>query len=194
MNNANIRLDIKNHRSKLTAENIADASVEIAQLLWKLPVMMRAQRIGCYFAVGGEVDCELIIAEAWMRSKKTFLPILNSGELKFSPYRANTEFLRNIYGIPEPCSKNRELKQARELDVILMPLVSFDDNGNRLGMGGGYYDRTLRFMRNRRSWYHPKLIGLAYDFQKSPQIKAFSWDIALHHVITETHLMNFSRQ
>ena len=194
MNNANIRQNIKNQRSELTAEDIAAASVEIAQQLWKLPIMMRAQRIGCYFAVGGEVDCECIIAEAWARSKKTFLPILNSGELKFSPYRANTEFLRNFYGIPEPCAKTSELKQPRELDVILMPLVSFDDHGNRLGMGGGYYDRTLRFMRNRQVWLHPKLIGLAYDFQKSPQIKAFSWDIALHHVITETHLINFSRQ
>jgi len=79
----------------------------------------------------------------------------------------------------------RQLKSARDLDVIFMPLVAFDEFGGRLGMGGGFYDRTLRFVARRRAWSRPHLVGLAYDLQRVPKVHGDSWDVALAKIVTE---------
>jgi len=83
------------------------------------------------------------------------------------------------------------LMNARWLHVLIVPLVGFDDNGNRLGMGGGYYDATLSFLRRRRIWRKPFLIGLAYECQRAARIPSETWDIRLDAVLTETGLTRF---
>jgi 5-formyltetrahydrofolate cyclo-ligase len=82
---------------------------------------------------------------------------------------------------------------SRVLDVILMPLVAFDGQGNRLGMGAGYYDRTLAFLRHRRHWRKPRIIGLAYEFQRMPALPAEPWDVPLDGIITEAGFYKISR-
>ena len=77
------------------------------------------------------------------------------------------------------------LVRAQDLDLILMPLVSFDDNGNRLGMGGGFYDRSLEFLRHRTRWHKPQVFGIAYDFQRINGLTPDPWDIPLQGVITD---------
>ena len=191
MNPMVIRDTLKAQRNALSADAVIDASIEISRRLWDVSALSRARRIACYFPVGNEVDCRFFISSAWDRGRTTLLPVLSSAELKFAVYDRGTHFLRNRYDIPEPIGKKSHLAKSQEIDVVLVPLVVFDAEGNRIGMGGGYYDRSFRFMRNRIAWHRPTLIGLAYDFQKVPKIKARSWDIPLSLVVTENTIYRF---
>jgi len=191
MNSAAIRDKIKAQRNVLTSDDVVDASIDISRRLWGLPVLSRARRIACYFPVGREVDCRFFIFTAWERGRTVLLPMLSGLELKFSTYDSKTTFLRNQHDIPEPAGKKLQFAKPREIDVVLAPLVAFDTTGNRIGMGGGYYDRSFRFMRSRVTWRRPTLIGLAYEFQKVPEIKAHSWDIPLQFVVTEKNIYKF---
>ena len=191
MSSAAIRNKIKAQRNALSPDDAADASIDISRRLWSLPVLSRARRIACYFPVGREVDCRFFVSAAWERGRTVLLPVLNGSELKFSNYDSSTIFLRNQHDIPEPAVTKSQLTRPQNIDVVLTPLVAFDAKGNRIGMGGGYYDRSFRFMRNRTAWHRPTLIGLAYDFQKVPKIKARSWDIPLQFVVTEKHIHSF---
>jgi 5-formyltetrahydrofolate cyclo-ligase len=183
-----LRAANKAKRDQLEPETVAALSVDISGQLWRLPTLARAGRIACYFAVGGEVDCQYVARAAWDRGREVFLPVLRRKELVFAPYRSDSKLLRNRYGIPEPELTGENFFRPREIDVVLTPLVAFDDRGNRIGMGAGYYDRSFRYVRHRSHWARPKLIGLAYDFQKAPQLKACSWDIPLQTVVTETQI------
>ncbi len=191
MNSAAIRDTIKAQRNALSPDDVVDASIDISRHLWNLPVLSRARRIACYFPVGHEVDCRFFISSAWERGRTVLLPVLWGPELKFATYDSGTTFLRNQHDIPEPAGKKSHQAKPQEIDVVLAPLVAFDTTGNRIGMGGGYYDRSFRFMRSRTTWHRPALIGLAYDFQKVPQIKAHSWDIPLQFVVTEKNIYRF---
>jgi len=191
MNSAAIRESFKAQRNALSSADVAEASIDISRRLWRLPILSRARRIACYFPVGREVDCRYFINTAWERGRTILLPVLCGLELKFSTYDADTVFLRNQHHIPEPSVKKSQLTDPQEIDVVLAPLVAFDTTGNRIGMGGGYYDRSFRFMRSRTAWHRPTLIGLAYEFQKAPKIKAYSWDIPLQFVVTENNFYRF---
>ncbi len=191
MNSATLRDSLKAQRNAMAADDVVDASIRISQRLWELPILSRARCIAGYFPVGNEVDCRYFIYSAWDRGRTTLLPVLNHTELKFAVYDRRTLFLRNLYDIPEPIEKKSHLTKPKNIDVVLVPLVAFDRTGNRIGMGGGYYDRSFRFMRNRVNWFRPTLVGLAYDFQKAPKIKARSWDIPLQYVVTEKTIYRF---
>ena len=191
MNHTAIRDSLLAQRNALSPDDVIDASIEISRRLWDLPVLSRARRIACYFPVGHEVDCRFFISSAWERGRTVLLPVLSGPELKFSIYDRSTVFSRNRYEIPEPVDKKSQLSKAQEIDAVLVPLVAFDAAGNRIGMGGGYYDRSFRFMRNRMAWQRPTLIGLAYDFQKAPKIKARSWDIPLQFTVTQKNIYKF---
>lgn len=125
---------------------------------------------------------------AWARGKRTFLPCLRSDRsLAFVEYRRGTPLRANRFGIPEPYgSKSISLKQ---LDVVCVPLVGFDRAGGRLGMGGGFYDRTFA----RRGFHQPKLIGLAHSIQESTGLPRDAWDIALSGVVTEREWIRAKR-
>lgn len=191
MNSAAIRDTIKTRRDALSFADVADASIEISRCLWKLPALSRARRIACYFPVGREVDCRFFISSAWERGRTILLPVLSGLELKFSIYDSETVFLRNRHDIPEPIVKKTHLVKPREIDIVLAPLVAFDTKGNRIGMGGGYYDRSFRYANGHDAWRRPTIVGLAYEFQKVPKIKARSWDIPLQFAVTEKNLYRF---
>jgi 5-formyltetrahydrofolate cyclo-ligase len=183
-----LRAANRTKRNQLDPQAVASLSVDITGQLWRIPALARAQRIACYFAIGGEVDCQHTARVAWDRGREVFLPVLRGQALIFAPYRPDTQLLRNRYGIPEPKLAAEDYFRPQEIDVVLTPLVAFDEKGNRIGMGAGYYDRTFRFMHQRSRWTRPKLVGLAYDFQKVPQLKACSWDIPLQTVVTEKQI------
>ncbi|MGH8189602.1 MAG: 5-formyltetrahydrofolate cyclo-ligase, partial [Steroidobacteraceae bacterium] len=89
------------------------------------------------------------------------------------------------YGILEPLRERSRQAALRELDFILMPLVAIDARGARLGTGAGFYDRRLHRLRSARAWRRPKLIGVAYEFQRVPRLDAAPWDVPLDGLITE---------
>jgi 5-formyltetrahydrofolate cyclo-ligase len=148
----------------------------------------RIRHLACYVAHRGEMDPMPLVRRAWRMGKRVYLPVLpalDGRQLWFAPYEPGERLLPNRFGIPEPDKPLHLMRRAAQLDLILAPLVAFDSRGNRLGTGGGYYDRTLAFLARRSHWRHPRVVGLAYAFQEVPGLPAEPWDVPLDGVITE---------
>lgn len=103
--------------------------------------------------------------------------------MRFAAFDGERDLRRNDFGILEPVS--REFVDARQLDLVLTPLVAFDAAGVRIGVGGGYYDRCFRFLAGRRGWRKPHLLGIAFGFQEIPAIAKAAWDVPLWGAATE---------
>ncbi|RJQ47962.1 MAG: 5-formyltetrahydrofolate cyclo-ligase [Gammaproteobacteria bacterium] len=144
-----------------------------------------ARRVAFYIANDGEMDLSALLCRALRYGKRCYLPVLRQNRLAFAPYRSGDRLSPNRFGIPEPVLPKNGWSQAARLDLILIPLVAFDARGNRLGMGAGFYDRTLGFLNLRRYWRRPRLIGVAYDFQRVAEITPAPWDVPLDAVVTE---------
>lgn len=159
----------------------------LASRLKKLPLFRNSRRIAAYLPEDGEIDPGMVIEAAWQMKKQVFLPILppTGHALFFAPYTADTLLKPNRFGIAEPDLHPSQWISARQIGLILMPLVAFDTDGHRLGMGGGYYDRSLMFTRHRKQWHSPHLIGLAHDIQKAERLVPEPWDIPLNLIATE---------
>jgi 5-formyltetrahydrofolate cyclo-ligase len=180
-----IRKALRKQRAELAEDEVAAMSLAITDKLCHTQQLNRTERIAVYMAEFGEVDCSLFIERMLDRGKALFSPILRKNHLLFAPLLPDTPMLPNRYGILEPVYKNSDLKFAKELQAIITPLVAFDSNLNRLGMGGGYYDRSMAFKKRRQYWKAPRMIGVAYSFQHVAQIATRRWDVPLDAVITE---------
>ena len=140
--------------------------------------------MACYLANDGELDPAPLVRRLRSSGREIYLPVLDGPLLRFAPWTEGEPLRRNRFGIPEPATRHRA-RSALRLDVILVPLVVFDDAGNRLGMGGGFYDRTFARLQDRRAWRRPRLVGVAYGFQRVETLSARSWDVRLCGVVTE---------
>ncbi len=150
--------------------------------------LLRARHLACYWPADGELDPRPLMARLLTPGKVAYLPVIRpDGRLWFAPWRPDASWRLNRYGIPEPCGP---AVPARVLDLILLPLVAFDARGRRLGMGGGYYDRTLAFLGHRLR-RRPRLVGLAYRWQEVPCLPAEPWDMPLDAVITDGGVRRF---
>jgi 5-formyltetrahydrofolate cyclo-ligase len=183
-----MRRALRNRRNLLTPEEQRLAARKLAAKVVGTRLYRASRRIACYLPIDGEIDTRCIIEHIHRMRKICYLPAisrLSRDRLWFAKNQAGIELVRNRYGVLEPDVNTRDLVRARELDLILMPLVGFDDHGNRLGMGMGFYDHTLAFLRQRQGWRKPHIIGLAYDFQRINGIKADPWDVPLQGVVTD---------
>ncbi len=116
------------------------AAASLVRRLATSPLFLRSRRIACYIASDGEMDLQPVMKRLWQMDKSCYLPVidpLTRNRLGFAPYREGDPLLKNRFGIPEPCSSLHRLVPAWTLDLVLLPLVAFDGEGNRLGMGGG---------------------------------------------------------
>ena len=165
------------------------AEREIAGALRRMGAFRRGQRIAIYLAMPGEVDPAAILRAARRAGCEIFVPHVASrrrGRMTFVPLRPGTRLRPNAYGIAEPVARAGERVRPLTLDLVLMPVVGFDRDGNRLGMGAGYYDRALRHRRDAaRRWRRPRLVGLAFACQEVESIVPSPWDVALDAVVTE---------
>ena len=198
-----IRKDIRKKRQSLSPQACLFAGHGIYDNLKKYSPFFRADRVACYLANDGEVSLTPVMDALWQRKKTACLPVLfgfgsNSGsgfrgrQMHFAPYYSDSIMQNNQYGIAEPDIAIRNQLKPMSLDIVLMPLVAFDLKGNRLGMGGGYYDRSFSFLMRRKAGRKPKLIGVAYDFQEVDSLSCDSWDVPLDAVVTESRLIKFS--
>lgn len=187
-----IRREIRSKRLALPVPAALASARRAIRRLWSLPVIARAQTLAIYLPIGSELDCTPLALEAWSRGRSVFLPVIRGTELRFAPFHPESELQPNHFGIPEPVTPARHLRTARQLDVIVAPLVAFDLQGHRLGMGGGYYDRTLAFRGGRTHSRRPGFIALAFELQKVSALPAGAWDIGLDAVITETTTYRFT--
>lgn len=103
----------------------------------------------------------------------------------FQAIDENTRWTTNKYKIREPKKDIMKQVTAKQLDIIFTPLVGFDEQGSRIGMGAGYYDRHLAYLKIRNFWLKPKLIGLAHECQKVAKLQLNSWDIPMLAIVTD---------
>jgi 5-formyltetrahydrofolate cyclo-ligase len=147
--------------------------------------LSQVKTVACYIANDGEIDPIAIINYCWQQGKCVLLPVLHpfsKGHLLFVEYHPHSPTRKNCYGIKEPIVTSSNLSTLVNIELILTPLVAFDAKGNRLGMGGGYYDRTLAPIR--RDSLPTKLIGLAHTCQQTDMLLTDNWDIPLDGIAT----------
>ncbi len=147
-------------------------------------------KIAGYSAVQGEISLSPWISGN--HRQLIYLPKLYeiiSPQLRFAALSNETSWTKNRFNILEPDANWNNSLHAKQLNIILVPLVAFDRNGYRLGMGGGYYDRSLAFRRSRKKWFKPFLIGIAHSCQEHPALPHQNWDVPLDLIITEKEII-----
>lgn len=181
------RRPMREKRRELSQLNIDQASKRVAAQLIYFHPLQDAKKIAHYMPSEGEIDTRFILECTPFRNKEFFLPVLNveAKTLSFYPHPLNAKLVNNQFSIPEPNTLGQKALALENLDIIFIPLVAFDKNGNRLGRGGGYYDRTLAHHKEGKK---PLLIGLAYEFQKMEHIEPEAWDIPLDVIVTENEI------
>jgi 5-formyltetrahydrofolate cyclo-ligase len=181
------RAQRERRRQLPAAERIAAAEA-IAQHL-RPRLHGREGFIGGYWAIGGEVLLHRVQATlpdtlGWC------LPLLHGDQrLRFARWSTGDALNPNRFGIPEPVAPNTAQLLPEEMSVVLLPLLAFDGHGQRLGMGGGWYDRSFAFRRQRPG--RPWLVGVAYGWQRVPAVVAEDWDVPLDAVVTEQGFQEF---
>ena len=164
LSRSELRKRLRQHRRALSFEQQQQAAEYLAMNLLKNLDLHRARHIAIYLPNDGEIDPHVYLDIARRKG--------------------------NRFGIPEPAFSKGLRRPAWALDAVLFPLVGFDEQGGRLGMGGGFYDRTFAFSRIRPR-LAPKLIGLAHDFQKVRKLPVEPWDVPLHSVVTDKRRYRF---
>lgn len=184
--NDQIRKRLRTQRAELSIESFNSMSSAIAKTVRKSNAFKNAQRIGFYHSVRGEADPVSLKTS----DKHFFLPVLSrdlTEGLVFIELNDNTQFENNKFSIPEPIYDEEKIVPASSLDLVIVPLLGFDKSGNRLGMGGGFYDRCFAFKKQQNT--KPLLMGYAYDFQEVDSLSPESWDVGLDMIATESGLI-----
>lgn len=178
-----LRRQLRQARKSLDGYERDRQQQRIQRFLLAMPQIHHARRIAAYMPFDGEPD---LLPFMQRFEHKIWLPMIRPDlHLDFRPtFTLNTQTQRpknarrNRFGILE--SQRLPILRSAQMDAILMPLVGFDRSGNRLGMGAGFYDRSLVGLRRPR----PTLIGIAFDCQQTAHIPADPWDVPLDYIVT----------
>ncbi len=182
-----LRAQMRNRRRQLSQQEQQSAADGLLRQVSRLSYFCNAQRVAFYYPNDGEIDPRPTIEQAWRMGKRCYLPVVNlpSSPLRFARHLRKQANRLNRFGIPEPAVARHDLLYAQNLQLILVPLIAFDANGGRLGMGAGFYDRTLAFLNTRKYWRSPSIIGAAHSFQQVAHVPQDSWDVCLDGIVTE---------
>jgi len=186
---AELRRAMRDRRRALPAPARIAAAEALAERLLALPFAPRSGHVAGYWATDGEIPLH-----AWQlrlpRTVRYCLPVLHEdATLRFAPWRPGAPLAPNRYGIPEPDVPAGDLLEPAQLDLVVVPLVAFDPNCQRLGMGGGWYDRSFAF---RGAQPPPYLVGAGFSFQQVASVDAESWDVPLDAVCTESETFSLA--
>ncbi len=178
-----IRQQIRERRRALSPEQQRQFALQAAERMMAWPPVVLAHTVALFLSFDGELDTQPLIDQLWRTGKRVYLPVLHPfspGNLLFLHYHPQSELRVNRLKIREPKLDVRDVLPLAELDVLVTPLVAFDASGQRLGMGGGFYDRTLQ------NWQQYRLqpVGYAHDCQQVEILPSEEWDIPLPAVIT----------
>ncbi|MFD2885038.1 5-formyltetrahydrofolate cyclo-ligase [Pseudomonas lini] len=184
-----LRRMLRKARRALTPSQQREASRGLYKQLAQHPLFRRAKHISLYLPNDGEIDPRLLMRAAQRRGKAIYLPVLSAWprtKMVFQRIRPGEKFKPNRFRIPEPRHNIARQRKVWALDLVLLPLVGFDDVGGRLGMGGGFYDRSLAYLaRRKKNWRKPTLLGLAHECQKVQRLAQASWDVPLQGTVTD---------
>lgn len=187
-----LRKQLRIRRRTLNPSQQKQAAQQLARKLRTHPAFLRSKNIAFYIADDGEISLQYLMAAAEKMGKHCYLPVLHpfkQNKLWFGRYQSGDILSANRFGLAEP-GADKPHCPAWALDLVLMPLVGFDRKGNRLGMGGGFYDRTFSFKKSvsENSCVRPKcpvLIGVAHHCQEAAGLIGESWDIAMDYIVTD---------
>ncbi len=186
-----LRALMRQRRRELAAPERMAAANAVAQHLRQLPLLQTSGYVAGYWACDGEMPLHALLVPA-----PPFiycLPCLAPGKtLRFAPWRSGDALVQNRFGIPEPDLSPESLLAPEDMAAILLPLTAFNRNGHRLGSGGGWYDRTLSFLREGTRASKPLLIGIGYAFQEADAAPAQAWDVPLDVIVTERETITVS--
>jgi 5-formyltetrahydrofolate cyclo-ligase len=180
-----LRLDLRRQRANLDEDDHAAASMAVMARLARVPVLRTAGLIAGYRAVRGELDIDAALILLGERGAGITVPRVNGEHLEFVRWSEDHASAAGSFGIPEPI--DGEPVPLSLHDVVLAPLVAFDRTGNRLGQGGGFYDRALLACGDRR----PTVIGVAHSFQEVESIPSEDWDVRIDAIVTEEEIVEF---
>lgn len=185
-----LRRLLRQSRRALTPAQQRQAARGLYRQLAQHPLFRRAKHIALYLPNDGEIDPRLLLRAAQRRGKVTYLPVLSpwpQTKMVFQRIRPGEKLRPNRFRILEPRINIARQRKVWTLDLVLLPLVGFDDVGGRLGMGGGFYDRSLAYLARRKQWRKPTLLGLAHECQKVERLAQASWDVPLQGTVSDRH-------
>jgi 5-formyltetrahydrofolate cyclo-ligase len=188
---AALRKQMRSQRRAFSAAEHRHRSILAAKAVAGLPMFRAGKRIALYLPFDRETDTSALVAAARRRGVRIFVPVIvdrRHARIRFYPLDRRTR--SGTFGISVP-SKLALPVSPRWLDLIVIPLVGVDTQGRRLGMGGGFYDRALEFRRRRGRWPGPRLVGLAFDCQRTESRFAENWDVTLDALATESGLLHY---
>ena len=185
-----LRLQLRQRRRELVAAERINAAQRLARHLLDLDFAPVTGHVAGYWAMDGE-----IALHAWQLALPpgcTYcLPVLADDRLRFAPWRPGEALVPNRFGIPEPALERGALLDVGQMQLVVMPLVGFDTHGHRLGMGGGWYDRTFATRLERPA--PPWLVGAAFELQRAELPAPAGWDVPLDAVCTEAAIHDFRK-
>jgi len=181
-----LRKHLRAVRKQLDPETVSHYSQRIAHQLY--PLLSEATHVAAYLALGNEVNVSSLLVWCHSDHKHTYIPVvIEDNQMLFMPYDADTPLVPNRYGILEPVAVKAVSRATETLDAVIVPLVGFDESCNRMGMGGGYYDRAFAHQQDASSSTNrPLLIGVAFDEQQVDSVFADWWDVPLDFIVTQS--------
>ncbi|HWU67543.1 MAG TPA: 5-formyltetrahydrofolate cyclo-ligase [Stenotrophobium sp.] len=185
-----MRRQLRQHRANIPPHVARRAAARAARQLSRSGCLRGVRHVALYLRHGTELDPAPLLRLLRQHRLNLYVPKIGACHgMRFLQLRRDTVLRRNRYGIAEPVG-HRPQRSLRKMDLVILPLLGFDAHGRRLGMGGGYYDRALSFLR---SFGKPRLLGYAYAIQEVAAIPAQRWDIHLDGVVTERGVRIFDR-
>ncbi len=189
-----IRRHIRKLRKQLSAQQQQDAAEQLANHvvkrvqshLFEQRQAHQCKRVALFLSMDGEIGTQPAIEQLWQASIEVYIPLIhpfNPQHLIFIRYQPHTPLVRSKLGMLEPLPDCSQVCPLAQLDIVFTPLVAFDSSGNRLGMGGGFYDRTLEY-HYKQQRVTPAIIGIAHNCQKVDEVPTEPWDIPLKEIIT----------
>jgi 5-formyltetrahydrofolate cyclo-ligase len=186
-----LRAELRARRKALGASDRIAAANGVAGMLDQLADYLVDSRIAGYWAIDGELPLHIVVANLGRRGQHYCLPrITGARQLSFVEWRSGADLEANRYGIPEPVCTESDLIAPADIDIVLLPLLGFDRRGSRIGYGGGYYDASFEFLRDRDEATNPLLVGIGYAAQEVDAIEVAEWDVRLDYVATENELID----
>lgn len=181
-----LRFQLRQQRQALSGADMILAAEKLAEQYKQHFADLGFYKIALYLQHDNELATTALIDLLFSKDCELYLPKIDGNNMTFCRYYQNHQMIHNQFGIAEP--DTTEHLKPEQLDLILLPLTAFDLKGNRLGMGGGYYDRALSEVANTKT----VIAGLAYDFQEVEDCPVESFDKPMQRLLTPTRIIEFN--
>ena len=177
-----IRQEMKELRKGMDIFTIKDLSEKVIANLYSLD-LYQADKFFIYNSFGGEVETHKLISNLINLGKKVYLPKIVGKQMQSVRVDETTSFEMNLFGILEPIGDGEVIDNF----IAIMPCLAVDLHGNRIGYGGGYYDK---FLKNK----YASRIALCYDFQILDNIKVADYDVPLDVIVSDKRVIEIQKQ